>query len=162
MWNLPGPGLEPMSPALAGGFLTTAPPGKPYAYFLQLSTSLTPSVNVFSAIPPIFSILFFYSSFKKSFVCHPQNWSHKLLMSLNLQLKKQWVTCSFNISCIHGRVCMWSFLHLFSQETAPKKTLQLGLWKSFSFPVISTTCQREQLYDLVHILMLECINIARI
>ena len=29
MWDLPGPGLEPMSPALAGGFSTTAPPGKP-------------------------------------------------------------------------------------------------------------------------------------
>ena len=28
MWDLPGPGLEAMSPALAGGFLTTAPPGK--------------------------------------------------------------------------------------------------------------------------------------
>ena len=25
MWDLPGPGLEPVSPALAGGFLTTAP-----------------------------------------------------------------------------------------------------------------------------------------
>ena len=30
MWDLPGPGLEPVSPALAGEFLTTAPPGKPY------------------------------------------------------------------------------------------------------------------------------------
>ena len=29
MWDLPGPGLEPVSLALAGGFLTTAPPGKP-------------------------------------------------------------------------------------------------------------------------------------
>ena len=28
MWDLPGHGLEPTSPALAGGFLTTAPPGK--------------------------------------------------------------------------------------------------------------------------------------
>ena len=28
MWDLPGPGLEPVSPALAGGFLTTVPPGK--------------------------------------------------------------------------------------------------------------------------------------
>ena len=28
MWDLPGPGLESVSPALAGGFLTTAPPGK--------------------------------------------------------------------------------------------------------------------------------------
>ena len=29
MWELPGPGLEPVSPALADGFLTTVPPGKP-------------------------------------------------------------------------------------------------------------------------------------
>ena len=29
MWDLPRPGHEPVSPALAGGFLTTAPPGKP-------------------------------------------------------------------------------------------------------------------------------------
>ena len=29
MWDLPRPGLEPASPALAGRFSTTAPPGKP-------------------------------------------------------------------------------------------------------------------------------------
>ena len=29
MWDLPGPGLEPVSPALAGRFLTTVPPEKP-------------------------------------------------------------------------------------------------------------------------------------
>ena len=28
-WDLPGPGPEPASPALAGRFSTTAPPGKP-------------------------------------------------------------------------------------------------------------------------------------
>ena len=33
MWDLPRSGLEPMSPALAGGFLTTAPPGKPKEVF---------------------------------------------------------------------------------------------------------------------------------
>ena len=36
MWDLPGPGLEPVSPALAGRFLTTAPPGKPQGVFLML------------------------------------------------------------------------------------------------------------------------------
>ena len=30
MWDLPRPGLKPVSPALAGRFSTTAPPGKPY------------------------------------------------------------------------------------------------------------------------------------
>ena len=28
MWDPPGPGVEPTSPSLAGGFLSTAPPGK--------------------------------------------------------------------------------------------------------------------------------------
>ena len=28
MWDLPGPGIEPVSLALAGRFLTTVPPGK--------------------------------------------------------------------------------------------------------------------------------------
>ena len=30
MWDLPRPGVEPVSPALAGRFSTTAPPGKPF------------------------------------------------------------------------------------------------------------------------------------
>ena len=36
MWDLPGPGREPVSPALAGGFLTTAPPGKSHDWHLML------------------------------------------------------------------------------------------------------------------------------
>ena len=35
MWDLPGPGLEPVSPALAGGFLITVPPGKSLSFFLD-------------------------------------------------------------------------------------------------------------------------------
>ena len=36
MWDLPRPGLEPASPALAGRFSTTAPPGKPLHSFLKI------------------------------------------------------------------------------------------------------------------------------
>ena len=32
VWDLPGPGLEPVSPALAGRFSTTVPPGKSLLY----------------------------------------------------------------------------------------------------------------------------------
>ena len=39
MWDLPRPGLEPVSPALAGRFSTTVPPGKPPG-----SVSLGPSL----------------------------------------------------------------------------------------------------------------------
>ena len=35
MWDLPRPGLEPVSPALAGRFSTTAPPGKPPSLFFN-------------------------------------------------------------------------------------------------------------------------------
>ena len=35
MWDLPGQGLEPVSLALAGRFLTTVPPGKPNAILLS-------------------------------------------------------------------------------------------------------------------------------
>ena len=50
MWDPPRPGLEPVSPALAGRFSTTAPPGKPplFLYFiLSLSWS---SCNLFPTI----------------------------------------------------------------------------------------------------------------
>ena len=78
MWDLPGPGLEPVSPALAGGFLTTAPPGKSHiqlisdsnffnclAIFLLVSKLLLePRADMSS-----FYSFFFFSS---SFVLHSQ------------------------------------------------------------------------------------------
>ena len=36
MWDPPRPGLEPVSPALAGRFSTTAPPGKPIEHIFCL------------------------------------------------------------------------------------------------------------------------------
>ena len=35
MWDLPRPGLEPVSPALASRLSTTAPPGKPQTFVLN-------------------------------------------------------------------------------------------------------------------------------
>ena len=35
-WDLPRPGPEPVSPALAGRFSTTAPPGKPSSVLLRI------------------------------------------------------------------------------------------------------------------------------
>ena len=44
MWDLPRPGLEPVSPALAGRFSTTAPPGKPHIF---LYTTFLSSFNFY-------------------------------------------------------------------------------------------------------------------
>ena len=54
MWDLPGPGLEPVSPALAGGFLTTAPPGKPHTLPFYLKPALL-SVSTCQKMAPPFS-----------------------------------------------------------------------------------------------------------
>ena len=40
MWDPPRPGLEPASPALAGGLSTTAPPGKPRKVLITHAKSL--------------------------------------------------------------------------------------------------------------------------
>ena len=48
MWDLPGPGLEPVSPALAGGFLTTAPPGKPPPWVLMRITTMGKAWTAFT------------------------------------------------------------------------------------------------------------------
>ena len=47
MWDLPGPGLEPVSPALSGRFLTTAPPGKPLLLIFQLIYFFIFSFSIF-------------------------------------------------------------------------------------------------------------------
>ena len=40
MWDLPRPGPEPASPALAGTLSTTAPPGKPLFYFYKYTEDI--------------------------------------------------------------------------------------------------------------------------
>ena len=50
MWDLPGPGIEPMSPALAGRFLTTGPAGKSWLSFFK-------KINVF-----IYLFIYFWLS----------------------------------------------------------------------------------------------------
>ena len=47
MWDLPRPGLEPVSPALAGGFLTTAPPGKPLELIFYIRYEIQAEVYLF-------------------------------------------------------------------------------------------------------------------
>ena len=52
-WDLPGPGIEPVSPALAGGFFTIKPPGKPQVMNLvvvEVSVETRATTSVFNTI----------------------------------------------------------------------------------------------------------------
>ena len=50
MWDPPRPGIEPVSPALGGGFLTSRPSWKPWFSLIFLTET-------------IFSVFSFYSTF---------------------------------------------------------------------------------------------------
>ena len=65
MWDPPRPGLEPVSPALAGRLSTTAPPGKPYILFhilfhYGLSQDMEYSSLCYTVGPCCLSILFYF------------------------------------------------------------------------------------------------------
>ena len=46
MWNLPGPGIKPVFPALAAGFLTAGPPGKSWQEFFFNKNSPYAKINL--------------------------------------------------------------------------------------------------------------------
>ena len=52
MWDLPRPGLEPVSPALAGRFSTTAPPGKPYTFNICIHYEMITTMSLVAFLSP--------------------------------------------------------------------------------------------------------------
>ena len=76
MWDPPRPGLEPVCPASAGRFSTTAPPGKPDLWLLNGTFSHLHRVFSYFlfSVCPIYSLIlysYFLPSFKLStFMIH--------------------------------------------------------------------------------------------
>ena len=56
MWDLPAPGIEPVSPALAGGFLTTAPPGKSSRLLQFARWKITPLILMYHVTIECFKV----------------------------------------------------------------------------------------------------------
>ena len=53
MWDLPRPGIEPVSSALVGKFFTTKPPGKPnHKIFIPHSVNVIYRIYLFGCIEP--------------------------------------------------------------------------------------------------------------
>ena len=70
--DLPGPGIEPRSPALAGRFLTTAPPGKSgftldVAYSVGLDKCIMTCIHPYRITQSIFTPLCSLTQRFKSF-----------------------------------------------------------------------------------------------
>ena len=57
MWDPSGPGIEPVSPALAGRFLSTVPPGKSYSGILKFLGEFSGEIiSLFSLWKPILNV----------------------------------------------------------------------------------------------------------
>ena len=82
MWDLPRPGLEPVSPALAGRFSTTAPPGKPCSVFLISVIVLFVCVCLFfNSSRSLLSISCIFSIFAS--ILFPRSWIIFTIIILN-------------------------------------------------------------------------------
>ena len=106
MWDLPGPGLEPVSPALAGGFLTTAPPGKPLTKSFDLLTHFTHFSNPPHPLPlattNLFSVSMCWVFFQTPYITEIIQYS-----SFSVLFHLAW--CPRGPSCCHE----WQDLILF-------------------------------------------------
>ena len=77
MWDLPRPGLKPMSPALAGGFLTTAPLGKHEKQALNDTLNKMDLIDIYRTFHPKTEEYTFFSSAHGTFSWIDHNLGHK-------------------------------------------------------------------------------------
>ena len=137
--DLPNPGMEPMSPALAGGFFTTEPPGKPIeslhnTYYLFMGWNLEISI----LFPPseVVKALLCLLCIEQEKILHRTQWlrakpvgsTGKAVMELHLGLWfSLWLVNSVISSLISASssvYSVWSSENLF---IALKFTLFIGL-----------------------------------
>ena len=78
IWDLPRPGLEPMSPALAGRFSTTAPPGKPWnkIFFTISGIEMTWDIS-----PLLYKFIFPHILESRQYVITSVNWKRNKVLS---------------------------------------------------------------------------------
>ena len=116
MWDLSRPGLEPVSPALASRFSTTAPPGKPLNYFfIHFFCSFNPisdphkffhtfSSIKYSAFPPSFLVI------TSSFIIRIWKSSLQLVNFWMLSIKSSMILVQFHkiLLTVHYAFCIFS------------------------------------------------------
>ena len=78
MWDLAEPGIKPMCPALAGGFLTTGPPGKSMSFWW--------THNIF----PYFNEVGFQGSISLKLLSEARSPRHRFLPEFNDSHKDRW------------------------------------------------------------------------
>ena len=103
MWGLPGPRIEPLSPALAGRFSITEPPGKPLRIFLFVLRGVLGSQQNWEEVTGIFHIpcaLHMHSI--SSYQHPPPEWKWKNLHQWGISSQSAEFTLGFITSDLPG------------------------------------------------------------
>ena len=119
MWDLPGPGLEPVSPALAGGFLTMAPPGKPKSVHSFYNTTQPPKEMFHN-----------FQSLKYSKVHSKSLYIYLYIYILYMYIYRYIYICMYTYSYVYRNKCIYM-----------KKDfiILVDLWKSSISKLLSET-----------------------
>ena len=129
MWNLPGPGLEPVSPALTGRFSSTAPLGKSPHYYFFKSRGLKKSEIIILTIhsssgrmnevtPGREGVAFLWTVISVSL--HWWSCDLRWHAALNQASVCAWPSSSSRttLQLARGRVCSWDFVCVSWWKTA--------------------------------------------
>ena len=136
MWNLPGWGLEPVSPALAGGFLTTTPPGKSlWSTILmtslvrkkQIPLSLTEGGRKTLKVFRILTCLWYSWRWRKLVIYNILVYHHYCCTLLHLSPWKKAQTSLGGLWTLKANISRWSFCQVNFKAPALVGSL-LQLW----------------------------------
>ena len=125
MRDLPGPGIEPVSPALAGGFLTPEPPGKPCgsvfhsvvvvsSFSLHVGPSVLPQAQHPASLPPGPQKSYLAETWNPALVCSLGLWERRNISIVVLPYAWGLVgllkhAISFNFHSIPVRLVLYLF-----------------------------------------------------
>ena len=117
MWDLPGPGIEPVSPTLAGRYLTIAPQGK--SPFLQ--------ILIASGIQTLQCLCFFFWPCQMACrILIPQPGIEPMLPAVEAQSPNHWTTrevpCLYILNRLLSRTDLENCLSYFLCLTSHTKT----------------------------------------
>ena len=127
MWDLPRPGLKPVSPALAGRFSTTAPPGKPWLCnfdsYKEGICKVRPKRVVNECIITFWCVDFLSLD-------HLWNWGHGL--------KTLTISCSFSLKWKHSNAFFLLWRNVFCNKIPVKSSISFfqlyaEFWNTYMF-----------------------------
>ena len=129
MWDLPRPGLEPVSPALAGGLSTTAPPGKPHSFLLMNNIPLYKYTSFYLSIHQLMNI-WFISTFWLFWKTMLWTFMYKFLCGYTFSFLS---SIYLGIELLGHMVTLCLTARLFSKVKAPFYIPSSSILKGFQF-----------------------------